>query len=173
MAKRGRPVTNPRTIIDQLMKNPPPYIVGWRSRRQNFSFLWKKVWCTTEKHQKTVEAVQKKLQVRRSDLDRVLAGYSEGMTEEQLKEAWLVLDKRKKKIVADVTNGGKAKSQRSKPAWHCEATRLFTEIERSRAGIAEKLSASRLAELVLARWTCLTINAPSHGTLRKYLVKSR
>ena len=172
MVKRGRPVKNPKTIIDQIMKNPPPHIPERRSRRQNVSFLWKKVWCTTEKHHKTVEAVRKKLQVRRSDLDRVLAGYSEGVTEEQLKEAWSVLDKRQEKMAADVSGGGKAKSQRGKPAWQCQVTRLIEEIEHRRAGIAKKLSASRLAELVLLRWPHRMVNAPSHGTLRKYLSKS-
>lgn len=172
MAKRGRPITNPKTIKRILLENPPEHIARRVAKRKLGEVSpWDEVIEIGEVHHEVIEAIRKKLQVSRSNLDQVLAGYSEGATEDQLNEAWSVLDKRSEKIAADVSRGGKKKSQSHQPAWHAEATRLADEIKLSRSGIEERLSSSRLSELVLKRWNP-TINAPKHRTLREYLSKS-
>lgn len=173
MAKRGRPATNPKTIERHSLANPPAHIAKKVERRKLDDYYpWAAVIEDMDRHHEVVEGLRKKVQISRSDLDQLLAGYYEGATEEQLNKAWEVLQKRYKKIAADVSRGGDAKAQNHQPKWHCEAIRLAKAIKLSRAYVEEKISSSRLSELILSRWCHPTINAPRHRTLRAYLAKS-
>jgi len=173
MAKRGRPLTSPKTIEKHRLANPPAHIARKVEERKLKGFYpWAVVIEDMDRHHEVVERLRRKVQISRSDVDQLLAGYSEGATEEQFNKTLEILQKRHEKIAADVSRGGRAKAQHHQPKWHCEAIRLAKEIKLSRARIEGKISSSSLSELVLSRWHHPTINAPEHRTLRAYLAKS-
>lgn len=174
MAKPGRPITNPRTAKRNLLKSPPPYIAQRIAGRKAWDiYPFEEVLKEDmDRHHKLFEMRRKQLQITFSQLEAIADRCSVDPSDEDFLKALSAVKKSKIRIAVDAAKGGNAKSQLCQPVWHSEAIRLAKKIKLSRVGIEEKLSSSRLSELVLNRWSHPTINKPSHRTLRAYLTKS-
>lgn len=173
MAKRGRPVSDPRTKQRELMENPPPYIAQRIAERRAWNINpLEELLENMDQYDKIFEKRRKELQITTSQLEAICDSCAAESSDEDFFRAFSAVAESKIRVIARAAKGGHAKAQDAKPKWHSEMTRLATEIRENRVTTEVKLTASRLAEHILGRWDHPTIKAPSHRTLRQYLGKS-
>lgn len=173
MAKRGRPVTNPRTEQRELMENPPTYIAQRIAERRAWDIdPLEEILEDMDQYNEIFEKRRKQLQITTSQLEVICDRCVVDPSDKDLLRALSAVVESKIRITATAVKGGKAKSEEAKPKWHFEAMRLAEEILENRTAVEIKLTVSRLAEHVLWRWNHPTIKAPSHRSIRAYLAKS-
>lgn len=173
MAKRGRPVTNPRTAEKKALKNPPLHIAQRVAERRMWCiYPWAELLEDMDQYDEVFESRRNQLQITTRQLEAICDSCTVDSSDEDFFRALSAVTESKINIITRAAKGGRAKSRQAGPEWHSEAMRLAKEILESRAAVEIKLTASRLAEHILGRWHSQTIKAPSHRTLREYLGKS-